>query len=101
VSEVTREQLAAMLSEGLDLCVRARKLDAQERTNAMVETFPEIDMERCGPRLTGSQPWAPYETRSLTIPLWVQEQYERDLAAWEAKARALLQQSGLVVGSRP
>jgi hypothetical protein len=90
----TYADLAALLSAGLDLCVRARKMDAQDRTNAMVETFPGIELERAAPRLTANQPWAPYETRSLTIPLWVQEQYERDLADWEKSARAALMQLG-------
>jgi hypothetical protein len=88
----TYADIAKLLSEGLDLCVRARKMDAQDRTNAMVEAFPGIDMERAGPRLTATRPDAPYETRSLTIPLWLQDQYERDLAEWEAKARAALMQ---------
>lgn len=81
-----------LLSEGLDLCVRARKLDAQDRTNTMAEVFPGTDLERAAPRLNASRPEAPYMTRSLTIPLWVQEQYETDLAEWERRARHHLTQ---------
>jgi hypothetical protein len=88
----TYTDLATLLSAGLDLCVRARKMDAQDRTNAMVDAIPGIDLDRAAPRLNANQPWAPYKTRSLTIPLWVQEQYERDLAEWEAKSRAALMQ---------
>lgn len=90
-------QLAEVLSAGLDLCVRARKMDAVDRTNAMVEAFPDVDMERAAPRLNACAPWAPYETRSATIPVWVQEHYERDLAKWEASARKLLLESGLAI----
>jgi hypothetical protein len=88
----TYADLAALLSTGLDLCVRARKMDAQDRTNAMVETFPGVDMEKVAPRLTANRLEAPYLTRSLTMPLWLQDQYERDLADWEARARAALMQ---------
>lgn len=95
--EVSADDLARLLSEGLDLCVRARKMDAQDRTNAMAEAFPGIDMERVAPRLNAGLSWAPYETRSATIPIWLQEQYERDLAAWEARARTTLLQSGLAI----
>lgn len=82
----------ALLSEGLDLCVRARKLDAQERTNVMVAAFPGIDMERAAPRLNAHHPDAPYTTKSGTIALWVQEQYDTDLADWERRARHHLTQ---------
>lgn len=82
----------ALLSEGLDLCVRARKLDAQDRTNHMEAAFPGIDLERAGPRLTACNPDAPYMTKSATIPLWTQDQYERDLADWERRARHHLSQ---------
>lgn len=81
-----------LLSEGLDLCVRARKLDAQERTNAMAEAFPGIDLERAAPRLNRHSPDAPYLTKSGTVALWVQEQYDADLASWEKRARHHLMQ---------
>lgn len=87
-----------LLSEGLDLCVRARKLDSQERANIAVaasanpigteELLPELS-ERHNARYSH----APMEHRSGTIPLWVQDQYERDLAAWEQRARTALSRS--------
>jgi hypothetical protein len=61
-------ELSRLLNEAIDLSIRARKLDA-----AM-------------PR-PGDDPLMP---RSATPALWVLEQYDNDLAAWEAKARALL-----------
>lgn len=48
-----------LLAEGLDLCVRGRKLDQVEGV--------------------GATPW-----------LWVQEQYEKDLIAWEDRTRKAL-----------
>jgi hypothetical protein len=32
-------------------------------------------------------PHQPISTRSATIPLWVNDQYDKDLAIWEDKAR--------------
>lgn len=98
----------ALLSEGLDLCVRARKLDAQDRTNAAVDTA--IDgkaWEESG--LFAKHAAAhnalfvdqPMLSRSATLPLWMLEQYEHDLAAWERKAREHLRHMHMPVGERP
>ena len=64
--------LQELLSEGLDLCVRARKLDEPiMATEEMWERNPTM-------------------TRSMTPSLWVLDQYDRDLADWEARARKAL-----------
>lgn len=83
-----------LLSEGLDLCVRARRLDAQDRTNASLEASSDPEewqasggFARHVKRNNLTYPHQPLLTRSATIPLWVQEQYEKDLADWESKAR--------------
>lgn len=70
-------ELAVLLSEGLDLCVRARKMD---------ETISNFVKERD----TGI-----YESplRCGTVPLWLQEQYDKDLADWEARARKALMEA--------
>lgn len=90
MSRPSYEDLARQLSKGLDLCVRARRLDAQDRTNIMTETFPGIDMTRAAPRLNAVFPDTPYETRSATIPVWIQQQYDTDLTAWEADTQRML-----------
>lgn len=90
---MTCDRCRELLSEGLDLCVRARKLDAQDRTNAQVEI--SLDRAWWTPENTARRaerhneifPDQPMATRSATIPLWVQDQYEKDLAAWERAAR--------------
>ena len=63
--------LRVVVAEGLDLCVRARKLDQQ---------ILEQNMAAQG--WTGPRSGTPY--------LWVQEQYDSDLAAWEVRARKAL-----------
>lgn len=68
----TTDPIRLLLSEGLDLCVRARKLDEASR------------------ELAEWQLRNPHITRSATIPLWAEDQYQRDLADWEARARKAL-----------
>lgn len=96
------EDLARQLSEGLNLCVRARELESHDRTAAMVSAFPSIDLERAAPGLNALDPdMPPYRTRSLTIPLWVEEQYQRDLAAWERTTREMLSRLDLEAYATP
>jgi len=71
--------VATLLSEGLDLCVRARKLDEQ------VGRALEAGMGRIFPE----------STRCGTPALWVQEAYDTDLAEWENRARSTLLRLGL------
>lgn len=66
------EEYRALLSEGLDLCVRARKLD--EPTIALQEEWERN----------------PHMSRSATPALWVMDQYDHDLADWETRARKAL-----------
>lgn len=70
---VTSDDIAMLLSEGLDLCVRARKLD-----DAITAAVAIGDQSGRG------------GTKCLTPSLWVQDQYDADLAAWEERARAKL-----------
>jgi len=82
-----------LLSQALDLCVRARNLDAQQRTadQEAIAAGP-LDLHRRSARHNALWPDAPMSSRSGTIALWVQEQYERDLAEWEKRARIALMQ---------
>lgn len=81
-----------LLSEGLDLCVRARKLDAQQRTNDLLEVAPGLDLDHYAARHNALQPDSPVLTRSGTMALWVLDQYEKDLADWERRSRQHLMQ---------
>lgn len=88
-----------LLSEGLDLCVRAREMDAQDRTNAALAASVDPDgwknsgaFDRYIARQNILHPDRPLATRSATIPMWVHEQYQTDLADWERRARHALMQ---------
>ncbi len=88
-----------LLSEGLDLCVRARKMDAQDRTNATLAASSEPERwQESGMfaqhvrRHDIHNPDQPLLTKSATLPLWVQDQYEKDLADWERRGRQHLMQ---------
>jgi hypothetical protein len=89
----------ALLSEGLDLCVRARRMDAIDRREASLvassdggEWVKSGAFDRYVARNNTVNPDQPIETRSLTVPLWLQDQYEHDLADWERRARGHLMQ---------
>jgi len=62
--------LRTLLGEGLDLCVRARKMTDIENE---IARRPDDGLPR-----------------SATIPLWLEDQYQKDLADWETRARAAL-----------
>lgn len=72
------DDLALLLSEGLDLCVRARGLDS------LVERATEAGMGR---KFPGG-------TRCLAPALWVTDVYGKDLADWETRAKSLLLRLG-------
>ena len=69
--------LRLLLAEALDLCVRARKLDEQTNDAALAEVHKR-----------GTQ--SGVTTRRAAPFLWVIDQYERDLADWEKRARKAL-----------
>jgi hypothetical protein len=72
------ERLRNSLHEGLNLCVRARKLDES------------ITAQTC--RELGS--YHPDHVKCGTPHLWVLEQYDNDLAVWERDARKTLNVQG-------
>lgn len=83
-----------LLSEGLDLCVRARQMDAMDRRQATLaavsdpQGWQESGMFDEHVKFHNQHnPDHPISTRSATIPLWLQDQYEKDLAEWERKGR--------------
>jgi len=88
-----------LLAAALDLCVRARKMDEQDRRvatlAASVDGASWVESGRFDEyvrRHNIHYPDRSIAPKSATIHLWVQEQYDTDLAAWERNARHHLTQ---------
>lgn len=95
-----REGVArALLHEALNLVVRARALDGVDRREAMLaaSSNPEawqkdgqfdrfVERHNAYPENAHRQ----IERACVTNQLWVVDQYEKDLADWERRARAAL-----------
>lgn len=88
------ETCRSLLSEGLDLCVRARAMDAQDRTQATLDISgdPEEWMrfgtfEKYCEMHNEHFPHAPLTGRCGTPALWAQDQYDKDLLDWEVRSR--------------
>lgn len=97
-----------LLSQGLDLCVRARKMDAMDRRESALSISKcREEWEASGrfdeyvERHNIDRPHAPIATRSGTVMLWLQEQYDKDLAEWEEKARQHLMKCMNLAHSEP
>lgn len=96
--ERTREdELEDLLSEGLDLCMRARRMDEMDRRAATLAGSCDAtawqesgQFARYIGRHNIEYPHQQISTRSGTVALWAQEQYDKDLAEWEQKARTSL-----------
>lgn len=73
------DEIAELLAEGLDLCVRAKRLDRQ---------MLGADMAKLG--------YYGPETKCGTPHLWAQDQYDKDLADWQSRARKALTKLELV-----
>jgi hypothetical protein len=92
------EVCQTLLSEGLDLCVRARKMDSIDRANTMVEAssdpgwWTEENLACHAARHSAIWPDHPMATKSATLAVWVLDQYEKDLAGWERRGRQHLMQ---------
>ena len=89
--------LRKLLSEGLDLCVRARRMDGIARREATLSASSDAEgwqasgaFDRYVARHNITHPDEHIATRSGTLALWMQEQYDCDLADWEIRARKAL-----------
>lgn len=94
------ERFRDLLSEGLDLCARARKMDAMDRRQATLAASCDPDAWQASGRFDTyverhnvQNPDQPIATRSGTVPLWLNDQYDKDLADWEARARKALMEA--------
>ena len=94
---VTDDPAKKLLFEALDLCVRARKMDAIDRRQATLDASSDPDawqadctFDRYVTKHNARYPDTPIATRSATVALWMEDQYARDLADWERRARDFL-----------
>ena len=88
-----------LLSEGLDLCVRARNLDAQDRSAAVLSVSKDGKAWKESGRFdkyvaehNTHHPESPLSTRCGMPQLWLLDQYDRDLHDWEIRSRQHLMQ---------
>jgi hypothetical protein len=86
-----------LLNEALNLAVRSDQFEEQNRRQAALDASGDADewiesgrFDAHVERHNFHYPHKPMATRSLTMHLWVQDQYDKDLADWQAKARAHL-----------
>lgn len=91
------DPMRALLSEALDLCVRARAIDAGNRredhlaaSSNAAEWQASRRFDQHVARHNAQHPDQPLAHRSGTAALWVRDQYDRDLADWERRARRAL-----------
>jgi len=89
-----------LLNEALNLAVRSEQFEEQRRREAALDAVSDPDawqadgtFDRYVERHNINRPHAKIAPRSMTMHLWVQDQYDKDLAAWQEKARAHLGQS--------
>jgi len=90
-----------LLNEALNLVVRARKMDGIDRRASALAASCDAEawqadgtFDRYVERYN-ADPMNDYkliEPKCLTVQLWVQDQYEKDLLDWEGRARSHLMQ---------
>ena len=85
----------ALLHEALNLTVRGRRLDGITRRASCLAASSDAEEWQKSGRFDlhverhneTCDPWRFIEPRSLTPQLWAEDQFERDLHAWEQRAR--------------
>ena len=83
-----------LLSEGLDLCVRARTMGEMDRRAATLAISCEPDawvesglFDKHVERHNIQNPDTKISTRSATVSVWLEEQYQQDVGDCERRAR--------------
>lgn len=96
-----------LLHDALNLAIRSDQFEQQARRDAALSLSDDPEAwQECGrfddhvSRHNGTFPHSQIAPRSLTMHLWVMDQYERDLADWQSRARAHLTQ-GCPTEQRP
>ncbi|MFC3169237.1 hypothetical protein [Paracoccus fontiphilus] len=89
------ETCTSLLHEALNLTVRGRTLDGIQRRADTLAASREPEEWQASGRFDDHvtrhnltcDPWKQIETRSATPQLWVEDQFQRELHDWEARAR--------------
>ena len=96
---MTCETCRDLLNEALNLACRSDQFEEQNRReSALAASMDGKAWQQSGrfdayvARHNEHYPAARIATKSLTMHLWVQDQYDKDLADWQRRARSHLMQ---------
>jgi hypothetical protein len=88
------ETCRKLLNEALNLAVRSDQFDEQARREAALDASQCPDewqesgrFDAYVERHNATTPHRRIATKSMTMHLWVQDQYDKDLADWKGRAR--------------
>lgn len=88
-----------LLNEALNLACRSDQFEEQRRRQAALDASSDAEewlesgrFDAYVERYNLTHPHQRMATESLTMHLWVQDQYDKDLADWQARARKHLMQ---------
>lgn len=88
-----------LLNEALNLAVRSDQFEEQRRRRAQLEASMDPDgwqesgqFDRFVERHNTLMPHQKIAERCATMHLWVQDQYDKDLADWQSRDRKHLMQ---------
>ncbi len=96
---MTCETCRDLLNEALNLACRSDQFEEQRRRQAALEASSDAAawlesgrFDEYVERFNLVHPHRPIATKSLTMHLWVLDQYDKDLADWQVRARTHLMQ---------
>jgi hypothetical protein len=96
---MTCETCRDLLNEALNLACRSDQFEEHRRRQAMLDASSNSEewlesgrFDAFLERYNLTHPHAQMATKSLTVHLWVQDQYDKDLHEWQQKARKHLTQ---------
>lgn len=88
-----------LLNEAMNLAVRSEQFEGQRRREAALDASVDPESWQASgqfdayvQRHNARHPSSRIATRSMTMHLWVQDQYDKDLASWRGRAAAHLSQ---------
>ena len=86
-----------LLNEALNLACRSDQFEEQRRRQAALDASSDADewiesgsFDRHVARHNERNPHSRIAPKCMTMHLWVQDQYDKDLADWQSRTRAFL-----------